>query len=76
MQGKPGSLTEKDIKNIAEGFVETYLVYKGLGKEKALYYLWVVNKWNAQEVIEKYKNRIDEADLKLVKKIEGEPVIR
>ncbi|OQX95187.1 hypothetical protein B6I21_06705 [candidate division KSB1 bacterium 4572_119] len=55
---------------------KTYLVYKELGNEKALYYLWVVNKWEAHEVIEKYKNRINETDLKSVEKIDGFPVVK
>ncbi len=76
LQGKPGSLTKKDINEIAAGFVEVYLVYKKMGKKKAQYYLWVVNKWEEQEVIEKFKDQIDEEDLKIIGKIEGEPVIR
>ena len=76
LQGKPGSLTEKDKQDIAGGFVEVYLVYKKAGKEKAQYYLWVVDKWEAQEVIDRYKERIAEEDLKLIGKIDGAPVVK
>ena len=76
LQGKPGSLTEKDKKDIAEGFVEVYLVYKNMGKENAHYYLWVVNKWQAQEVIEKFKDQIKQEDLELIGRIDGFPVVK
>ncbi len=76
LQGKPGNLTQKDIEEIAEGFIEVYLVYKKLGKKKALYYLWVVKKWNVTEVIDRFKDRIDETDLESVGKIEGYPRIK
>ncbi len=76
LQGKPGNLTQKDIEDIAEGFIEVYLAYKKSDKGKALYYLWVVKKWNINEIIDKYSDRIDETDLKLVDKIEGYPHIK
>jgi len=76
LQGKPGNLTQKDIEDIAEGFIEVYLAYKKSDKGKALYYLWVVEKWNINEIIDKYSDRIDETDLKLVDKIEGYPHIK
>lgn len=76
LQGEPGSLTEKDKKDIAEGFVEVYLIYKELGKEEAHYYLWVVKKWEVQDVIDSYKERIAAEDLKLIGKIEGAPVVK
>jgi len=76
LQGKPGNLTQKDIEDIAEGFIEVYLAYKKSDKGKALYYLWVAKKWNINEIIDKYSDRIDETDLKLVDKIEGYPHIK
>jgi len=76
LQGKPGNLTQKDIEDIAEGFIEVYLAYKKSNKGKALYYLWVAKKWNINEIIDKYSDRIDETDLELVVKIEGYPNIK
>ena len=76
LQGKPGSLTEKDKKDIAEVFVEVYLIYKELGKENAQYYLWVVNKWDAHDVIDKYKEKIVAEDLQLIGRIDGAPVVK
>ncbi len=76
LQGEPGNLTQKDIEDIAEGFIEVYLAYEKSDKGKALYYLWVVKKWNINEIIDKYSDRIDETDLKLVDKIEGYPHIK
>ena len=76
LQGKPGNLTQKDIEDIADGFIEVYLAYKKSDHGKALYYLWVAKKWNINEIIDKYSDRIDETDLKLVDKIEGYPHIK
>jgi len=76
LQGKPGNLTQNDIEDIAEGFIEVYLAYKKSDKRKALYYLWVVKKWNINEIMDKYSDRIDETDLKLVDKIKGYPNIK
>jgi DNA-binding protein HU-beta len=76
LQGTASSLTKKDKKDIAEGFVEVYLIYKKMGKEKAQYYLWVVNKWEAQEVLDKYRERIAAEDMELIGKLEGAPVIK
>ena len=76
LQSKPGNLTQKDIEDIAEGFIEVYLAYKKSDKRKALYYLWVAKKWNVNEIIDKYSDRIDETDLKLVDKIKGYPNIK
>ncbi|MFC2089019.1 HU family DNA-binding protein [Calditrichota bacterium] len=76
LQGKPGSLTNKDIQNIAEGFMEVYLVYKNQGREDANYFLWVVKKWNTDQVINKYKDKIDAKDLELVENITGSPIIK
>jgi len=76
LQSKPGNLTQKDIEDIAEGFIEVYLAYKESDNRKALYYLWVVKKWNINEIMDKYSDRIDETDLKLVDKIKGYPNIK
>ena len=76
LQGTAASLTENDKKDIAEGFVEVYLIYKEMGKENAQYYLWVVNKWEAQEVLDKYRERIAAEDMELIGKLEGAPVVK
>lgn len=76
LQGEPGSLTRQDRDEIAAGFIEVYLDYKRLGKQEAQYYLWVVSKWEVQEVIQRYKNRIDDADLKFTSEIDGSPLIK
>lgn len=76
LQGRPGNLTQKDIEDIAEGFIEVYLAYQKSDKEKALYYLWVVKQWNINMIIDKYSDRINEKDLELVNEIEGYPHIK
>ena len=76
LRGKPGNLTEKDIEEIAEGFMEVYLTYKRSGNKIALNYLWVVRMLKINSVIDRYRERIKIADLESVDKIEGTPVIR
>ncbi len=74
LQGILGKLTEDDIEDIAIGFVETYLAYKDLGKDKAIYYLWVASKLNSGNVFDQYGNKIEEADLNWLRDLTGKPV--
>jgi nucleoid DNA-binding protein len=71
LEGKAGSLTDKDIEDIAAGYLHVYLAYKKLGKDNSLKYLWVAKKCDVPEVINRYMNEIDKVDLKLVSKIVG-----
>jgi len=68
LQGNPRNLTQQDVEQIAEGYVEVYLTYKRSGKKDALSYLKVVSDWQMNSVIDKYKDRIDDADLIKVKR--------
>lgn len=76
LEGKFGSLSEKDIREIAEGYVQVYLVYKQLGKEKAYYYLWVTKCCDIPDLIYQFKDKINEADINLVTGIGGSPEIK
>lgn len=76
LEGKFGSLTEKDIKEIAEGYVQVYLVYKQIGKEKAYYYLWVTKCCDIPDLINQFRDKIDEADINLITGIGGSPGIK
>lgn len=76
LQGKFGSLTEKDIKEIAEGYIQVYLVYKQLDKEKVHYYLWVTKCCDIPDLINQFRDEIDEADINLVTGIGGSPGIK
>ena len=71
LEGKAGSLTDKDIEDIAAGYIHVYRVYKKLGKDDSLKYLWVAKKCDVPEIINRYINEIDKVDLKLVSKIVG-----
>ncbi|MCF8374587.1 MAG: HU family DNA-binding protein [Bacteroidales bacterium] len=73
MDGKPGSFSARDKQLITDAFIQTYLRYKALKPEKSFYYLWVAAKWEAPEILEKYKKEIDQSDLSEVKKIDGVP---
>ena len=71
LQGKPGAWTRKDVEDISAGFMEAYLFYKNKNKKKALDCLWVVQKWDATQVIAKYHSRINANDLESVESIPG-----
>lgn len=75
LQGEPGNLTKQDMNDIAEGFVLVYIAYKNKDRTQANNYLWVAKQWNANDVIDKYKDSIDKNDLKLVDNIRGVPVV-
>ena len=76
LQGKPDQLTRQDSEGIAKGFLEAYLFYRDTDRRKALSYLWVVKKWNMDDVIAEYQTRIDAGDLDAVEAIEGVPRFR
>ena len=71
LEGKAGSLTDNDIEDIAAGYIHVYRVYKNLGKNDSLKYLWVAQKCDVPEVINRNMNEIDNVDLKSVSKIGG-----
>lgn len=70
LEGNAGSLTNNDRANIAEGYIHAYLIYKKLKKVDANNYLWVASQYDATEIFNQFSDKIDEADLKRVKKIE------
>jgi nucleoid DNA-binding protein len=76
LEGKTGSLTDKDIKDIAEGYIHVYLAYKKLGKNNSLRFLWVAQKFDVPEVINQFIDDIDGADLTVVSNIAGFPRIK
>jgi DNA-binding protein HU-beta len=76
LEGKIGSLTEKDIKDVAEGYLLVYLVYKQLGKEKAYYYLWVTKCYDVSDLISQFRDKIEGGDINLVTDIGGSPEIK
>jgi DNA-binding protein HU-beta len=71
LEGKPGSLTEKDIKEIAEGYLHVYLVYKQTGMDNFQYYLWVAEHCNVPELADQFGNLIDTSDLEFIADIQG-----
>lgn len=66
--GKNGELTIQDKSDLAEGYMQAYLVYKKLGNENARYYLWAAKRFDAA-IVTAYKEQIEMLDL-----IEDEPV--
>ncbi len=71
LEGTSERLSQQDRKNLADGYVQAYLTYKKLGKQKALLYLWVAEQFGTPEVIELYKNEIAESDLETIASVKG-----
>ena len=71
LEGKVGSLTQRDLNNIIEGYMLAYLAYIRIGKANAHYYLWVAVQHNVNGVLEKYKDKINNSDWDFCKKIKG-----
>jgi len=71
LEGKPGSLTEKDIREIAEGYLQVYLVYKQTGMDNFQYYLWVAEHCDVPDLIDQFADKIDQSDLELIADIQG-----
>jgi len=76
LEGAAGSLIQKDIMNITDGYMQAYLAYRLLGKNSARYYLWVVKQCKVPEVLEKYEDRIDKSDWRFILRIKGSARIR
>jgi len=64
-------LTPAEKHQLATGFLDTYSKYKALGKPKAVGYLWVATQIGNGSLIEKYKSKIDQADLDRAKSMSG-----
>jgi nucleoid DNA-binding protein len=75
LEGTVGSLSNNDLVNIIDGYVQVYLAYRRLGKSNARYYLWVACQYNMPQVLQKYEGRIKESDRELVLRIKGSPRI-
>ena len=75
LEGTIGSLSENDIVNIIDGYMQAYLAYRRLGKSNARYYLWVANQYNMPNVLQKYEDNIDESDRDVILRIKGSPRI-
>jgi nucleoid DNA-binding protein len=73
LYGNKDSYTEKDMEQIAEGYILVYLAYKKLEEPTAKHYLWAVQKWGSRELLELYKTRIDPNDLQKNDQIDGFP---
>lgn len=71
LEGKVGSLTQRDLNNIIEGYMLAYLSYIRIGKANAHYYLWVADQHNVNGVLEKYKDKINNSDWDSCKKLKG-----
>jgi len=76
LEGKVGSLTQKDIVRIIDGYMQVYLVYRRLGKSNARHYLWVAKQYNVPEVLEQYEDRIDKSDRDFILRIKGSARIK
>lgn len=63
LEGQPGHRTEKDMEDIATGYMEVYLSCKKFGRPDAIAYLAVVCKWEAKAVLDRYKDKIIAEDL-------------
>lgn len=72
LQGAKNNYSDSDNNEIAEGFVLVYLAYKKQNKASAYGYLWTVNKWGNNHILNQYKNKIDPNDLQRVENIEGD----
>ena len=65
------TVTEKDIQEIAEGYLQVYLVYKQTGMDGFQFYLWVAEHCHVPNLIDQFRDKIDQSDLELVADIQG-----
>ncbi|NVM25437.1 MAG: HU family DNA-binding protein [Desulfobacterales bacterium] len=76
LEGTVGGLSQKDIMNIIDGYMQVYLAYRRLNKTNAPYYLWVAKQYNVQEVLDRYEDRIYASDRDFILRIKGSARIK
>lgn len=76
LEGTVGSLTQRDIINIIDGYMQAYLAYRRLNKTNAPYYLWVAKQYNVPEVLDRYEDKIYASDRDFVLRIKGSARIK
>jgi len=76
LEGTIGNLSEDDIVNIIDGYMQAYLAYRRLGKRNARFYLWVAHRYNMPHVLQKYEDKIDESDRDVILRVKGFPRIK
>lgn len=75
LEGKISSLTNNDLANVAEGYVHAYLVYKKYNKADAKNYLWVACQYDSTVILNRFADKIDQADLRAVQKINKSVIV-
>ena len=70
LQGIPENLSVQDKKELAQAYVEIYLVYNPINHIKAMSYLWTANQLDT-ELLKVNRNRISEKDVQTMKSIKG-----
>jgi nucleoid DNA-binding protein/nucleoid-associated protein YgaU len=70
LQGTKGNWNSHDLEQIAEGYIHAYLLYHNRDKKNAIHYLWVARNAN-QNVYNKFKDQIDQADHNAILAIKG-----
>ncbi len=68
LEGSKGNLSILDKRNIAQGYMNVYLFYKDIDKNKAIYYLWVVKKLD-KSLLKENANQINRGDIDLLNDI-------
>jgi len=76
LEGTVGRLSQKDIMNIIDGYMQAYLAYRRLNKTNAPYYLWVAKQYNVPEVLDRYKDKIHASDRDFILRIKGSARIK
>lgn len=71
LEGTKGSWTSHDLEAIAEGYMQTYFIYKELRNENAVYYLWVAKK-TSLAVYNKHIDKVTQSDIDVIASIKGD----
>jgi len=71
LEGTIGNLSERDMKNIALGYMYVYLAHHHRKNPDAYTYLWVAREAGGSAILDPFIQKIDSADLQKAGRIKG-----
>ena len=76
LEGKPGSLTQNDLADIGEGFIQVYFYYAESDRKDAIDYLWVSKALLPESKLKAHSGNISAEDRDAANKIDAKLLIR
>ena len=76
LENRIGELSEKEKRQIADGYMHVYFAYGRINDPRAFTYLWVARKIGGADFLEGYRDKINQKDLSRIDQMKGEVQLR